>query len=357
MDVMETKQRAGTWVEANLAQWPGLRGAHFVGGITSMPDDAPFPTTKDVDMHLIFDEGSPMLQSQGPFMNVIETAHEGIAIEAGVRSIAEYASPEAVLANPEVAHHLLTDCVTYDPDGWLRDLQAKVQRDYPRRRWVCARLDHERRGLAAAFALREMASAWYGASGELSLLGYTTTFVTAALAVATLKPPRVGGRMFINLGETLTTLGRPDLYDAALANIGVRDTDRALAERMLAEGAELFDRAVAVRRTPHPFQHKLNAHLRPYFVDSCQAMIDEGYHREALGWITPFYCASTDVLLADGTDAEVPIAAKRRDDFLSALGFGDPALLGERFVDAGRVSDEIFALADRLVAENPAITD
>jgi len=265
---------AGTWVDANLAQWPGLRAAHFVGGITSMPNDAPFPATKDVDLHLIFDEGSAALRPSGPFMNVLEVAHDGLAIEAGVRSIAEYASPEAVLANPEVAHHLLTDCVIYDPDAWLRDLQARIQRDYPRGRWVRARLDHERRGLAGALALREMASARYGASGELSVLGYATTFAAATLAVATLNPPRVGARMLVNLDETLTALGRPDLYAAVLTYLGVRGTDPALAEHMLAEGAELFDRAVAIRRTPHPAQHKLDAHLRPYFVDSCCAMIE-----------------------------------------------------------------------------------
>ena len=74
MDARQAKQTAKAWVEANVRGWPGLRAAHLVGGITSMPEEAPFPAHKDVDVHLVFDEGSPALQPTGPFQNILEVS-------------------------------------------------------------------------------------------------------------------------------------------------------------------------------------------------------------------------------------------------------------------------------------------
>ena len=37
----QARAQAIAWVEASLPEWPGIIGAHFVGGITSMPDGAP----------------------------------------------------------------------------------------------------------------------------------------------------------------------------------------------------------------------------------------------------------------------------------------------------------------------------
>ncbi len=36
----------------NLGQYPGLCGAHFVGSINTISDEAYFPPYKDVDLHL-----------------------------------------------------------------------------------------------------------------------------------------------------------------------------------------------------------------------------------------------------------------------------------------------------------------
>ncbi|HEX9115854.1 MAG TPA: hypothetical protein VGA61_07280 [Anaerolineae bacterium] len=106
MNAGEVKQAAKQWVAENLAAWPSLRAAHLVGSVAAAPDDAPFPAYKDVDMHLIFDEGSPMLISRGPFLHPIEAEYRGLMIEAGLKPVADYRSPEAVLANPEIADHL-----------------------------------------------------------------------------------------------------------------------------------------------------------------------------------------------------------------------------------------------------------
>ena len=109
MDVAHTKRLARQWIEAHREQWPGLRAAHLVGGITTMPHEAPFPAYKDVDFHLVFDECSPALRSEGPFLHIIEVEYHGLLIEAGLKSATEYRSAEAVRANPVIAHHLTVD--------------------------------------------------------------------------------------------------------------------------------------------------------------------------------------------------------------------------------------------------------
>lgn len=357
MNAGQAKQIAAAWVGENLAQWQGLIGAHLVGGITTMPDDAPFPTYKDVDVHLIFDIGSPMLEPTGPFMTMLEVPFNGMLIEAGVKPVTDYASAEAVLANPEIAHHLTVNSVLYDPGGWLQDLQELVRLDYPRRRWVQARLDFERNGLEGALALKEMARGMYGASGEVSVLGYTTTYIGAALCVAQLLAPSIGGRLWVRMRATLTQFDRLDLYDELLDLLGVKDVDQIRAQQILNEGAEAFDRAVEIRRTPHPFQHKLHLHLRPYFVESCQRMIDEGYYREALGWTTPFLLAATDVILVDGDETEKPTYAAMQQGVLETLGMADDGALDAKFAQAGQLYAQFFALADEILAANPLVME
>lgn len=357
MDVRRAKELAKAWVEENRGRWPGLEAAHLTGGITAMADGAPFPTHKDVDLHLIFADGSPALRQDLPWADLIEESFGGIAIEAGIKSVADYASPAAVLGNPEIASHLLHDVVLHDPCGLLTELQPTVRREYRRRRWVRARLEHERRGLAGAIAMRPMARAMSAASGEVNILGYTSTFATAALAVASLGPLRMGSGSALRLKEHLAASGRLDLYDALLGVFGLAEASRETAEGFLREATEAFDRALAIRRTPGPFQHKLHRHLRPYFVDSCRALLAAGHHREALFWVLPYHLASADVLLADGPAAEVHRVAARRDRFLAALGLATDDAIDLAYTRAGRVYDEIFDLAERIVAGHPRVID
>jgi hypothetical protein len=358
VNVKQAKQSAKAWVDANLDQWPGLRAAHLVGGVTTMDDDASFPTYKDVDVHLIFADGSPALAGDGWWSRILEAPFGGVAIEAGVKSVAEYRSAEAVLANPEIAHHLTVDSVLYDPEGMLRDLQGPVRVEYPRRRWVRARLDHERRALTGALdLLRKTRDSPWGASGEVNILGYSTTFAIAALSVATLNPPRLGGQLFVRLREVLAPYGRLDLQRELLANLGLANICPEQVERFLAEAIEGFDLAVELRRTASPFQHKLQRHLRPYFVESCRSMLAAGYHHEAMGWVLPYYLGTTDVILADGPEADKPFFAARLADLLQALGLDTTEARAAATVRAVALYDRMLDLAEAIVASHPGIVD
>src|SRR5690349_7017040 len=134
MNVAYVKQIVKRWVETNVDRWPGLRAAHLVGGITARPDDAEYPSYKDVDVHLIFEDGSPALRHEGPFPHILEVSYQSLSIESGLKPVSLYDSPETVLANPEIAYHLTVDSILHDPTGLLADLRRHVTPEYPRRR-------------------------------------------------------------------------------------------------------------------------------------------------------------------------------------------------------------------------------
>lgn len=104
MNAGEVKRTVREWVETNIRSWAGIRGAHLIGSITTMPDDVLFPAYKDVDVHLIFEVDSPLLERRGPFPNQLEVPYKGLSVEGGLKSVQDYESAEAVLANPAIAH-------------------------------------------------------------------------------------------------------------------------------------------------------------------------------------------------------------------------------------------------------------
>jgi hypothetical protein len=358
MNVRQAKQTARAWVETHVDDWPGLRAAHLVGGITSLPDEAPFPEAKDVDLHLVVDEASATLEKDGPGPNILEITYGGLAIEAGVKSLADYASAEAVLGNPEIAYHFTVDSILFDPTGRLRALLAPVRHDYARRRWVLARLEHERRGFAGALDLLRSVSTTWGASGEVNILGYTTTFFAAALAVARLCPLRLGGGALIHLREHLAAHGRLDLHEEILTVLGTASVTSEQANQTLLEGAEAFDLALELRHKPHPFvpgEHKLYPHLRPYVVDASREMIAAGYHREAMPWIAALSLASTDLILYAGPEEVRPTFAARRAALLRQLGFDDEAARAVKPEQIRGLAYHVFALAEEIIATHPGI--
>jgi hypothetical protein len=352
MRVRDIKTKARAWVEANAASWPGLRAAHFVGGITSQPDEAAFPSYKDVDFHLVFDDDSPMLVPTGPFAHLIETEYDGLIIEAGPKPASDYADPANVLANPEIAHHLTLEPIVYDPDGMLARLQPTVRREYDEPRWIDARLDHERRGLAGAMAMLDMSRGMYGVSGELNILGYSFTFAGAMLDIASLQAPGTGSGFPLRMERTLVEHGRPDLYDEFLEVMGVANLSPAIVQASLARASEAFDVAVTIKKTPVPFQHKLNAHMKPYFVESCRTLIESGRHREAANWLSPYFTSCVDVIKADGTDEQRARFIPMIDAYFGILGKDTEAGRTQHIERAIRLHADIEDVAKAIARED-----
>jgi hypothetical protein len=172
-----------------------------------------------------------------------------------------------------------------------------------------------------------------------------------------LQPPKMGGRSILRLGEGLAVHDRLDLYERVLAMLGLSNVAPDRVGQVIREGDDAFGLALEVVRTPGPFRHKLQPHLRPYFVESCRGMLAEGHYREALSWAVPYHLATADVILADAPESERPLFAFRQARLLKDLGLDTAEARGAAIDEARRVYDEIFALAERIVAAHPDVVD
>lgn len=349
--VREVKSLVRDWVAQQAQRWPDLRAAHLTGGITAMADDDLFPAEKDVDLHLIFPERSAILHAGG--MPLLEAQYAGLAIEAGLKPMTWYRSPQAVLGNPEIAYHLTRDTILFDPAGHLLALQPEVRRRYAEPDLVLERIAWERRGQEGALALYEQLEQTAGPTVALNLMGYTVTFAAAALAVARLAPPRQGGRVFLHLRQELAWVERHDLYEAILESLGLANFDPAAAQRFLREASEQFDMALKLResgRWPEdafgPFRHKLHRHLRPYFVQTCAELLRQGWAREAMGWVLPYHLATSDALLAVSPASEHGWLRQRQGELQQALGMQSLAQRQNAVARLRESYDELFAEAN-----------
>ncbi len=357
MNAGEVRQAAKEWVAENVSAWPGLRAAHLVGSVAAAPDDAPFPAHKDVDMHLVFDEGSSMLIPRGPFLHPIETEYRGLMIEAGIKPVADYRTPEAVLANPEIADHLLADSTLYDPDSLLAGLRPAVQEQFACRRWVQARCQAERAGFAEALGMAEMGDIRFSPAAVTGIVGWASMSLVAELCVATLRPVTTGGRSWLVARQILDSHGRLDLYEERLALLGLAGSTAGQAAAFMEQATEAFDRALEVQRTPMPFGHKFHAHLRPYFVETCRSLLADGYPAEAAAFATPYFITGTEIVLADGPEEERHAWAERQAAWLAEHGWDTPAGRARLLNGVRDLGSRVSALVDDIVAHNLEIPD
>lgn len=357
MNVKQVKGVVREWVNNHIESYPGLQGAHLVGGITTMPDDAPFPAHRDVDMHFIFDEGSSYLSQHGPFPNALETEHDGLMLEGGYKSISEYATANVVLANPEIAHHLTVNSILYDPNGLLEILQTQITRDYARRQWVMARLEFEHRGIQSVYQRRAMAAQMFGPKGQLQLLAHSFVYTTCALCVATLQPPTSGSRTFLKMQELLMEYDHQELYTAMLDLFNLRYVKIGTVQRLLDEGIEAFDLAAQVLKTPHFFQVKFRPHLKPYFVESCRHLLDEGHPQEAMLWLLPFYVSACQIIIVDGSAEDQAKFTERLDGYFLEVGFHSPEIAKLKWEKGKELHNDFFKLADEIAMQNQDIFD
>ncbi len=348
--VMPTEQvieRTKEWVRIQAERFPGFLGAHLMGGITSMAASDPFPTYRDVDLHIILKDDTDI-----PGENA-EALYKGLMIEAGFRRQADYSTPEVVLANPVIASHMAVPSILSDPSGFLTRLHEVVAREYARRKWVQLRCEAEKR---EAFGMLEIAAHLPDPISALGLLGYAGVYVSAVLSLASLKAI-TGRRSYVQMRHILECWGRTDLYERLLKVVGRAQTSREQAERYLREAAEAFDIAVKVKRTPHRFGHKMHAHLRPYLVEGSREMMDEGYCREAMGWTMAFYSNSMQIIQIDAPSQLTPNMQAKFDECMSQFGLDEAVPWEERIERANALFREIFMLADEIIGCNQAIFD
>jgi hypothetical protein len=340
MDVAEATELATDWVKTYASRNLNFRGAHLMGSIVSLPKDAPFPSYGDLDIGVLV-EPKPEAGHE-----MIEEWHRGVAIEAGLRGLADYRTPEQVLTNPDLASNLAAASVIADPIGLLGRIQPIIASEYGRRRWVAARSEAEKGRVLAAL---DGASQSKTATDVAVSLIAANVYLAGLVAVAMLRPP-THRKALLLLRELLLEEGREDLHEETLAVCGFGHVTASRAAAYLERSALAFDRAIEVKRTPSPFDFKLRSFLRPYAVDSTRSMIDAGDHREAMPWLGVSLFISTAALHNDAPEAERDQYDLLWREFLDDMGLADPASWPDRLHRAAALKDVVFELADQIVA-------
>ena len=336
---------ARDWVEQHGRHLPGFCGAHLMGSLTRLPPDAPFAAYNDIDLNLVV--------AEGPEWDVHDISYQGQLLEYGTVRIERYQSPEAVLADVELASNLAADSIIADPTGLLAQLQGVVTLNYNCRQWVTARCDNVKAAIRRSQANLAQAGPVNEAMTHLLLLALD---LGAVVAVAALRPP-THRRALCVLRDTLADFDVPDLHEAVLAALGFAGLTLADATACLRQAAQAFDLAVAVNHTPVPYGWKLHPYVRAYNLDGSQAMLDEGYHREAMAWITPVLLIAHNAIQIDAPEPDRVASQAAVDQLAARLGMDTAAGRDARQQQINAVVERIFQAADDIARRNPAIRD
>jgi hypothetical protein len=243
--------------------------------------------------------------------------------------------------------------VLYDPQGLIAAVQPIVAREYRKRRWVQARCEWEKRDALQMLDQLEQVSLLD--DYVLTLYMLVGSSLCGLLSVANLQAP-TNRRCLANARELLRRADRLELHDALLDLLGHAHLTRQEVEAWWEKAGVMFDRAVAVKRSPSPLGFKLHAHIRPYLVEGARELIEEGLHREVMWALTIAYLACNAAIQNDGNAGEKAHYEARYREMLGPVAADTSAERQARARRARHLADEVFALADELVARNPLVT-
>ncbi len=343
LPVAEVIARTRSWVEGEASHLPGFAGAYLFGSITALPPDAPFALYRDVDVIVVSTGGTKPMEEN------LESPYRGLMIEAGFMGLEQHASPDVILADAGIGPNFSTTTILADPLGMLAPLQRAVAVEFAQQRWVRARC--EAAMAATVQQLGAMRAAPVGA--RLAASWFFLNELCAVLALARLARP-THRRTLTLLRDLLEEQGRLDLHERALTVWGSAGMGADAVQATLDDAAVAFDRAVALKHTPAPYDFKIQAHLRPYMVDAGQALIDEGFPREAMFWIALTHWLSTSVLHNDAPADQQPHFDDQARGLNAMLGFSAEAAWPRRIALAEQLTQEIFRMAGEVVALLPA---
>jgi hypothetical protein len=344
LPVGEVVEIVREWVDLHVRHLPNFAGAYLWGGITALPADAPFQLYRDVDVHVVV-TSSTHDETQ-------EILYRGVMLEVDSTKLEAHQDAEAVLADPSHGPNMATTQILADPTGILTQLQQAVAADYGRHRWIQARCEAEKVSAEQQLAAMRQVSNPTGGQDPLWPVWGLLNALSGLLAVAQLKRPTTRRTLSL-LGDLLGEQGRSDLHEEALTVWGSAHMTRADVQAMLDQSVVVFDRSVEVYQTQTPFGFTIRAHLRPYLTEATQEMIDEGNHREATFWIMTLVTECYLVLQNDALDVEKPVFAAQLQAMLTTLGYTSAEAWAERVAAAERLTQEIYSIADALVALHP----
>ncbi len=344
MLVKEAKAVARQWVMEEGIKIPDFTGAFYHGSTNWLSDDTTLSATSDMDVMVVLATANLPVKL-GKFI------YQDVMLEVSYLSINQLESPEQMLGDYQMAGSFSTPSIIVDPAGQLTKLQAAVSKAYAKQPWVYRRCEHAKnkvlqnlQSLNEAEPFHDQVTAWLFATG-------VTTHV---LLVAGLKNPTVR-RRYVAVRELLADYHYLDFYEPLLELLGCAQMSRVQVEQHLAALTEVFDVTKTLVKTPFFFAADISELARPIAIDGSRALIEEGYHREAIFWIVATYARCQKVLYHDA-----PVAMQHRfsagyQQLLADLGITSFADLQRRSEQVKAFLPELWTVTEAILAANPAI--
>lgn len=346
MFVREAKALARQWVMTAASAMPGFAGAFTAGSIHWLPDDAPLPTTSDVDLWVVFAEAIPQAKL-GKFV------YEGVVLEVSYLALADLQSPEQILGDYHLAGTFRTTNILADPAGRLTQLQQAVAQDYAKRAWVYRRceqaVDKVRNNLQSA----QTTVLWHD---QVMALLFAAGVTTHVLLVAGLRNPTVR-RRYVAVRELLYDYSLDPGYAPLLALLGCDQMSSAQVTAHLAALTVVFDVTKQIIKTPFFFAADISDVGRPIAIDGSQKLIEQGFHREAIFWIAATYSRCQKVLYHDATPEVQAQFSPGYQQLLTDLGISTPADLQQRGEKINAFLPTLWTMTETILAANRAIED
>ncbi len=342
----EARDIARQWVQREVAGQPGITGAFLYGSASTRAGDDILSPTSDLDIKIVVEDADMELD---PRKSVID----GVVLDVSAAPFHEFRSAEAVLANYYTAIHFQYPNIAYDPTGHLGAIQPIVARDYALRPWVQERVDHAWKqndgriaGLDLAAPLHDQVFIWLVAFFGMSHMVH----------VADLDHPTFR-KALVNTGRILRRYGFEEMHERLLEAFGSASVTRERATALLASTAESFDAAVPIVTTPFFGSSNLSAFARQIAIGGGEELIESGDHRESMIWIALIHTWCYKALYNDADQDVRDAYADGYAELLSELGITSAEEVQQRMALLQELVPEVHAVAERIVATNPAVRD
>ncbi|KAA2238675.1 hypothetical protein F0L74_20875 [Chitinophaga agrisoli] len=287
MTVKEAKSITRSWVDKEAPCIQGFMGAFFHGAVNWLADEDTLPAASDIDVMIVVTDPPP--HPLGKFR------YGPLLLEVSYLSMSELRSPEQVLGTFYLAGSFHKPGIIADTSGWLTTLQQAVAAQYTDAHWIRQRCSHaQHTALNFIHALNEhipvhdQVTSWLFARGLLAHI----------LLVAGLQNPTVRKR-YVALQQLLEKYQALDLYEQLLHLSGFDALTPAAVAQHLAALTAAFDSAAEVIRTPYRFAADISQAARSVAIDGSYELLETGYHREAMFWITATWCRCRHILTQD----------------------------------------------------------
>ena len=350
MRVHEVKAAAREWVLEHGQKTPGFVGAYVAGSANSMPDDAEYPYTSDLDIMLVLEDPGDALKP-GKFI------YRGALLEASYLAREQLRDEETVLRSTVFATSLRTPSILLDPTGMLTALHRAVAREFARRKWVRTRCEAalERIPSSVRQLVEEGALEAMPLHEQSTATAFTAGIMCFAPLAAALQNLTVRKR-YVAAREALARYGRLDVHEELLALLGCAQMERARVEHHLAGMTEAFDAASRVRKTPYRFGSDISEAARPISVDGSRELIERGLHREAVFWLVATHGRCRHILAADA-----PEQLERIDpllmELLADLGIDTVEARVARLQAVAAYQPRLREVTEQIMAANPQIAE